>query len=154
MTIGNNTWRCAALLLIAAAGLLLGGCTKEERPADVLPAAVQDFCAEWFPTERVVSAERLDGGYRVTLCQGTRATFDATGAWRLLENYTTGLSRDIVRGPVAEYLGEHYGADDVLLLERRDGCRAGLRSGTLLIFDEDYAVTTSRWEPGDAAGGL
>lgn len=149
MTIGKNTWRCAALLLIAAATLLSWGCTKEERADAALTAAMQEFVERWFPDERVRETTREGTGLRVRMCQGTQLVFDAGDRWLRIENRTKALPRGIVAGPVEEWLDEQRPAARVLLLERGDGYAAGLDTGELVSFDADYRVTIRPWEAAD-----
>lgn len=149
MTIGNNTWRCAALLLIAAGGLLLGGCTKEERADAALTAAMQEFVERWFPDERVRETTREGTGLRVRMCRGTQLVFDAGSRWLRIENRSKALPRGIVAGPVEEWLDEQRPAAQVLLLEHGDGYAVGLDTGELVSFDADYRVTIRPWEVAD-----
>ena len=54
-------------------GLLIAGCTKEDRPESQVSETVKSFCLQWFPNERIIASERSGDGVQVTLCGGTMA---------------------------------------------------------------------------------
>ena len=39
-------------------GLLIAGCTKEDRPESQVSETVKSFCLQWFPNERIIASER------------------------------------------------------------------------------------------------
>lgn len=144
-----KTWFRAWLLLVTAAGLLLGGCTKEERADAELTAAMQEFVERWFPDERVRETAREGTGLRVRMCRGTQLLFDAGGQWGRIENPFRALPRGIVAGPVEEWLDEHRPEARVLLLEHADGYAVGLDTRELMRFDDDFHVTIQPWKDVD-----
>lgn len=129
--------------------LLAAGCTKEDRPASPVSEAVNSFCQQWFPRERIIASERCGDGVRVTLCGGTVTLFDASDNWTRIENRERALPSGIVAGPIEAYLSGHHPDDRILLLEHRGGYRVGLDSEVLLSFDEEFHVTVQSWEDVD-----
>lgn len=138
------------LMAVLAFCLFAAGCTREDRPESSIPETIKTFCLHWFPDERIVAEEASgDGGFRVSLCGGTSAVFDASGNWTRIENRERALPSGIVAGPIEEYLAANYAEARILLLEHRDGYRVGLDSEVTLTFNEDFQVTLQSWKDAD-----
>lgn len=133
---------CVLMIL----GLLVVGCTKEERADAELTATMREFVGWWFPDERVRETV-CEGAYlRVRMCRGTQVLFDAGSRWIRIENHARALPRGIVTGPVEEWLDAQRPAARVLLLEHTDGYAVGLDTREMVRFDADFSVTISPWK--------
>lgn len=133
---------CVLMIL----GLLVVGCTKEERADVELTAAMREFVGRWFPDERVRETEREGAFLRVRMCRGTQVLFDAGNRWIRIENPARALPRGIVAGPVEEWLDAQRPAARVLLLEHTDGYAVGLDTREIVRFDTDFHATISPWK--------
>lgn len=141
---------CRALWCAAALVCLLGtGCTKEEREEPAVPEAVQAFCTQWFPEERIREAVKEGSELRVRMCRGTLLLFDEKNEWTSIENLRRPLPRALAAAPVQEWLDDNRPSAEVLLLERRTAYTVGLDTQELLLFDDGFRVTIKPWKTVD-----
>ena len=73
------------LLLAVAGSATLCSCSDDDKDefvdTDTLPAQAKTFIAQYYPSAKVVLAQKDKDEYEVTLSEGTRIDFDKAGEW-------------------------------------------------------------------------
>jgi hypothetical protein len=86
----------------------------DERPIEVqqLPKAAQVFITNNFAGVPVMYAtvdrELLDTDYEVRLEDGTKISFNGSGAWSEISNKRTGIPAKVIPAKLVDYVSKHY----------------------------------------------
>ena len=135
------------LLVLVVALLSVGSAMADNRPisSEQLPDKAKQFLKQHFPQQRVTLATQdhdlVGRDYEVTLDDGTRIDFSASGEWQKVESRGT-VPSALVPAGVASYVHKHYANDKIVRIERdKRDFEVRLSNGLELTFDKYNRVT-------------
>lgn len=132
-----------AIALIASS-LTFSAAADEAIQPSQLPKAARMFIAKFFPTDKVVKAEKdrdiFSVYYEVDLSSGAEIDFDAKGNWQEIscKKAQTAVPTPILPQSITTYVNSNYPGQYVAKIERKyNKYEVDLSNGVELIFDKD-----------------
>lgn len=132
-----------AIALIASS-LTFSAAADETIQPSQLPKAARMFIAKFFPTDKVVKAEKdrdiFSVYYEVDLSSGAEIDFDGKGNWQEIscKKAQTAVPTPILPQSITAYVNSNYPGQYVAKIERKyNKYEVDLSNGVELIFDKD-----------------
>lgn len=126
------------MLLIAVVGITLASCSDKDEPipSSQLPEKATAFITQYFPSAKVVSAQKDKDSYDVTLSDGTDIDFDKTGEWTSVEAPTTkSIPSGFYPAAIDEYVAENLSGVGINGIEKvKRGYEVELITTTEILF--------------------
>ena len=133
------------IMMLAAVGVISAATAANDKPEmyDRLPERARMFIGEYF-ANRDVSAVRKTNyptEYAVVFADGTKAEFDADGAWLEVDCQRGSVPATIVPAQIREYVGSKYPGQNIVGVSRdRRGYDVELSNGYDLGFDRKFRL--------------
>ncbi len=130
------------LLLIAVLGVALTSCDNDKDepiPSSQLPAKANEFITQFFPSEKIYSAQKDKDKYEVTLSNGTEIEFDKDGEWIDVDaaNGKT-LPSGFYPVEIDNYLAENFAGQGISEITKvKRGYEVELITTTEILFGPD-----------------
>lgn len=132
-----------AIALIASS-LTFSAAADEAIQPSQLPKAARMFIAKFFPSDKVVKAEKdrdiFSVYYEVDLSSGAEINFDAKGHWQEIscKKAQSAVPTPILPQNITTYVNSNYPGQYVAKIERKyNKYEIDLSNGIELIFDKD-----------------
>ncbi len=130
------------LLLIAVMGVALSSCDNDkDEPisSTQLPSKATEFISQYFPSASIVSAQKDNDEYDVTLSEGTKIEFNKDGEWIDVD---AAVGKTVPSGfypvEIDNYLSQNFegqGINEISKVTR--GYEVELLSSTEILFGPD-----------------
>lgn len=85
-----------------------------------LPAAAQQFIAQYFANATIVNVELDDFVYEVLLSNGAEIDFDMNGNWREVDCHTFAVPQDIVPANIQNFVATSYPNNFIVKIELKN----------------------------------